>query len=63
MSAENVEIVRLTYEAINRRDWDAAYRNQSPDAELTTPPGLGAGTAVVSKVRAQPKGSSAEIEK
>jgi hypothetical protein len=53
----------LIHEAINRRDWDAAYRNQSPDAELTTPPGLGAGTAVVSKFRAQPKASSAEIEK
>jgi ketosteroid isomerase-like protein len=37
MSQENMEIVRSTYEAVNRRDWDAAFRDQSPDVELTTP--------------------------
>jgi uncharacterized protein len=42
---ENVEIVRSIYEAFNRRDWDAAYRYQRPDVELTTPPrGPNAGT-------------------
>ena len=44
MSQENVEIVRSIYEAVNRRDWDAAFRDQAPDVELRTPPGLNAGT-------------------
>jgi ketosteroid isomerase-like protein len=45
MSRENVEIVRSIYEASNRRDWDAAFRDQSPDVELTTPQrGPNAGT-------------------
>jgi ketosteroid isomerase-like protein len=45
MSQENVEIVRSIYEAVNRRDWDAAFRDQSPEVELTTPPrGPNAGT-------------------
>jgi ketosteroid isomerase-like protein len=38
MSEENVELVRSIYEAVNRGDWDAAFRNQRPDVELTTPP-------------------------
>jgi len=42
MSEENVEIVRSVYEAANREDWDAAFRDQSPDVELTTPPDPGA---------------------
>ena len=97
MSEENVERVRRGYEAFNREDWDAAFRDQSPDVELTTPPGPRGGTyrgreecqgyfqewltafeevnvepvelfesgdqvAVVLKVQARPKGSSAEIE-
>jgi ketosteroid isomerase-like protein len=44
MSPEKVEIVRSIYEAFNRRDWDAAFRDQRPDVELTTPPGPNAGT-------------------
>jgi len=39
MSEENVGIVRSIYEAFNRREWDAAFRDIHPDAELTTPPG------------------------
>jgi ketosteroid isomerase-like protein len=97
MSEENVEIVRSVYEAVNREDWDAAFRDQSRDVELTTPPGPRGGTyrgreecqgyfqewltafeevnvepekllesgdqvAVILKVRARPKGSSAEVE-
>jgi ketosteroid isomerase-like protein len=98
VSQENVEIVRAIYEAVERRDWDRAFRDQHPDVELTTPPGIDAGTyrgraeiqrfweewfgvfeerssahaeqfiesgdkvAVVLKVRAWPKGSSAAIE-
>ena len=38
MSEENVEVVRRAYEAFNRRDWDAAFRDQAPDVEYTTPP-------------------------
>jgi ketosteroid isomerase-like protein len=98
MSEENVEIVRSIYEAFNRREWDAVFRDTAPDVELTTPPGgpnsgtyqgreecegylrelitpfeasalqpeeffeRGDQVAVVYKVRARPKGSSAEIE-
>jgi ketosteroid isomerase-like protein len=98
MSHENVEIVRSIYEAVNHRDWDAAFRDQRPDVELTTPPqgpntGIyrgreecqgfwedwftafeslsaepedlfesGDDVAVVVKIRARPKDSSAVIE-
>jgi ketosteroid isomerase-like protein len=97
MSQENVEVVRAIYEALERRDWDRAFRDQHPDVELTTPPGIRGGTyrgraeiqqylegwfsaferwsthperfidsgdqvAVVVRVRAWPKGSSAAIE-
>ena len=44
MSQENVEIVRAIYEAAERRDWDRAFRDQHPDVELTSPPGIDAGT-------------------
>jgi hypothetical protein len=44
MSQENVEIVRSIFEAVDRDDWDAAFRDQHPDVEMTTPPGLNAGT-------------------
>jgi ketosteroid isomerase-like protein len=44
MSQEYVEVVRSIYEAFNRRDWDAVFRDQQPDTELTTPPGPNAGT-------------------
>jgi ketosteroid isomerase-like protein len=37
MSQEKVEIVRSIYEAINRGDPDAAFRDQDPNVELTTP--------------------------
>jgi ketosteroid isomerase-like protein len=97
MSEENVEIVRSIYEALNRRDWDGAFRDQRPDFELRTPPGPNADAyrgreecqgyledmlspferwtvqpeeflessdqvVVVLKLRARPKGSSAEIQ-
>jgi ketosteroid isomerase-like protein len=38
MSEENVEALRAVYEAINRGDWDGAFRDMHPDFELTTPP-------------------------
>jgi ketosteroid isomerase-like protein len=44
MSQENVEVVRSIYEASNRRDWDAAFRDQESSVEVTTPPGIFAGT-------------------
>lgn len=37
MSQENIEIVRSIYEAFNRGDWDAIFRDMHPDIELTTP--------------------------
>ena len=43
MSEENVEIVRSVYEAFNRRDWDAAFRDADPDFEWTIERGPNAG--------------------
>jgi ketosteroid isomerase-like protein len=34
MSRENVEIVRAFFDAMNRGDLDAAYKDAAPDAEL-----------------------------
>jgi ketosteroid isomerase-like protein len=36
MSQENVEIVRSVYDALNRGDWDAVFRDMHPDFEMTT---------------------------
>jgi ketosteroid isomerase-like protein len=44
MSQENVEIVRNVYQALNRRDWDTAFRDMHPDFELTTQLGPNSGT-------------------
>ena len=35
MSRENVEIVRPIYEAFNRRDWDALFRDTDPEFAFT----------------------------
>jgi ketosteroid isomerase-like protein len=43
MSQKHVETIRSIYEAVNRRDWDAAFRDQQPDVELILPPGPHAG--------------------
>jgi ketosteroid isomerase-like protein len=34
MSEENVELTRAAIAALNRRDFDAAFRDASPDAEI-----------------------------
>ena len=34
MSQENVEIVKAKYDAYNREDWDAAFKDAAPDFEL-----------------------------
>jgi ketosteroid isomerase-like protein len=44
MSQENVEIVRSVYEALNRGDWEAVFRNAHPDVEFTTERDPTAGT-------------------
>jgi|SRR5215211_2955760 len=44
MSQENVEIVRRMYDAANRNDWDAAFRDVHPEAEATFQRGPNAGT-------------------
>jgi ketosteroid isomerase-like protein len=44
MSQENVEVVRPIYDALNRRDWDAVFRDTHPDFEMTTQRGPDAGT-------------------
>jgi len=41
---ENLQAIQSIYEAVSRRDWDAAFRHQAPDIELTTPPGPNGGT-------------------
>jgi ketosteroid isomerase-like protein len=37
MSQENVETVRDVYEALNRRDWDAVFRDAYPDFVVQLP--------------------------
>ena len=44
MSLENVEIVRLIYEAVNSNDWDGAFRGTHRDFEATFQRGPNAGT-------------------
>ena len=44
MSQENVEIVRGVYEALNRGDWDAVFRDAHENFELTTQLGPDPGT-------------------
>jgi ketosteroid isomerase-like protein len=44
MSQENVEVVRAIYEAFNRRDWDAVFRDADAEFALTTQLGPAAGT-------------------
>jgi ketosteroid isomerase-like protein len=44
MSRENVEIVRRLYDALNRGDWDAVFRNTHPDFEMTLQRAPDAGT-------------------
>ena len=36
-------MVRRLYDAINRRDWDAVFRDAHPDFDMTTQRGLNAG--------------------
>jgi ketosteroid isomerase-like protein len=38
MSQENIEIVRRIYDALNRGDWDTAFRDAHPEFEFTSPP-------------------------
>jgi ketosteroid isomerase-like protein len=60
MSQQNVEIVRQVYDALNRNDWDAAFRDAHPDIEFIFKRGPLAGThrgretpqAVLSEFRA-----------
>ena len=44
MSRENVEIIRRMYDALNREDRDAVFRNTHPDFEVTFVEGPRAGT-------------------
>ena len=36
MSQTDIETLRITYEALSRKDWDAAFRQAQPDFELRT---------------------------
>ncbi len=44
MSQENVEVIRRVYEAGNRGDWNAVFRDAPPDLEVTMKAGPSAGT-------------------
>jgi ketosteroid isomerase-like protein len=44
MSRENVEIIRRMYDALNREDRDAVFRNTHADFEVTFVEGPRAGT-------------------
>jgi hypothetical protein len=48
MSQENVEIIRRVYDALNRNDWDAAFRKRSPGyrdhVQAWTPRGSASGS-------------------
>jgi ketosteroid isomerase-like protein len=41
---EDIEIIRRLYEALNRDDWGAAFRDAHPDFEMTLQRGPNAGT-------------------
>ena len=41
MSQENVEIVKAAIDAVNREDWDAAFRDAAPGFELDFSRALG----------------------
>jgi ketosteroid isomerase-like protein len=44
MSEADIELLRAGYEALSRKDFERAFRDVHPDFELTTPPGINAGT-------------------
>jgi ketosteroid isomerase-like protein len=44
MAQENVEVVRRVYDALTRRDLDAAFRDMHPDVEMNFQRAPGAGT-------------------
>jgi ketosteroid isomerase-like protein len=46
MSQTDIELLRAVYDAISRGDLERAFRDMHPDFELTTPPGIRAGTYV-----------------
>ena len=41
MSQENVEIVKAVYDAYNREDWDAVFKDAAPGCELDFSRALG----------------------
>ena len=41
MSQENVEIVKAAIDAMNRKDWDAAFQDAAPGFELDFSRALG----------------------
>ena len=44
MARGSVKIVRLVYDSLTRRNWDAVFRDMHPDFEMTTQRGPTAGT-------------------
>ena len=48
MSQENVEIVKAAYDAYNRDDWDAAFKDAAPGAEIDMSRSVGPDSGVFS---------------
>ena len=48
MSQENVEIVKAWYDAFNREDWDAAFKDAAPGFELDMSRAVGPVSGVLS---------------
>jgi ketosteroid isomerase-like protein len=48
MSQENVEIVRAAFDAVNRDDWDAFYKDMAPGFELDMSRAVGPVSGVLS---------------
>ena len=48
MSRENVEIVKAAYDAFNREDWDAAFKDAAPGAEIDMSRAIGPNSGVLS---------------
>jgi ketosteroid isomerase-like protein len=57
MSQENVEVVRAALEAVNRKDWDAVFKDTTLDFEFDMSRGVGPASGVHRRDQAKKLGS------